>query len=82
MDKLLGFVAPALRNIVNPILNLTGSVFATVKNGVEEVAKLSDNHKKKSGVFALALGWLGIDPSAFQTIGNILNKISGWFLAV
>jgi len=82
MDKILGFVAPALRNIVNPILSLTGSVLGTVKTGVEEVAKLSDNHKKKSGIMVLIFGWLGIDPSAFQRIGVVTGKISEWFLAV
>ena len=65
----------------SPILNLTGSMLGTFKNGVEEVAKLSDGHKKKSCVFAIVLGWLGIDPSAMHTIGSIFNKVGGWFMA-
>jgi len=86
MDKLLGFVAPAIRGIVGPIIavtdSITGSILGTAKSGVEEIAKVTEVHKKKSGFIVLALSWLGVDPSAPQTIGTILSKISGWLLAV
>jgi hypothetical protein len=85
MDKLLGFVAPAIRGIVSPIIavtdSITGSILGTAKSGVEEVAKLSEGHKKKSGLMVLVLGWLGLDPSAIKTVGAGLGKLSRWLMA-
>lgn len=82
MDKLFGFVAPALRGVINPLLTVTGSILGTVKNGVEEIAKVSEEKPKTSGGIGGLLVYLGVDPSALHTIGMVLGKVSGWLQAI
>lgn len=70
MDKILGFV-PA-------VLGVVGKGLDAAQDGVEALTGMSKEAPKQSGIYALILGWLGIDPGALNMVGNILMKVAGF----
>ena len=82
MNKLLGFIGPLVKGVVSPLLGVVGKAVGKVDDGAKVVAGLSDENPKKSGVIALALGYLGVDPGAIQSIGTWLVTIGTWIQAL
>ena len=74
MNILLGFV-PRLLDLVKGGLDAASA-------GVMAVRDMSKENPKQSGVYALILGWLGIDPTMFHNIGSVMDRVAGWLMAL
>ena len=72
MNKLFSFVGPMLSGVISPALR-------KLDNGINNVAKLADKNPKQSGLYAVLLSWLGIDPSVINDLGSWVVQI-GTFL--
>jgi hypothetical protein len=78
MDKIFGFVAPTIRAVVIPMLNIAGAALGTAKDGVENIAKLAEDNKKSSGVIGGVLVWLGLDPMAIHKVSSLVSEVGKW----
>lgn len=74
MDKILGFV-PRL-------LGLVGSGLAAAQGGLSILSDAADGNPKKSGIFAIFLGWVGIDPTILGSAGKLFETVGGWLQAL
>jgi len=78
MGKLLGFIPN--------ILGLLSNGLTSADKGVKTLSKMASDNPKKSGVFGVMAGWLGIDPDPFivtaHSIGRLLGEFSGWLMAL
>lgn len=68
MHKIFSFVGPILSGVVSPALRKLDS-------GVNNVADLADKNPKQSGLYAVLLSWLGIDP-------GVIGDLGGWIVQV
>ena len=63
MNTLLGFVPR--------ILSFIGNGLGAAQDGLSALSDVSKDNPKQSGVYALILGWLGVDPDA-------ISRVLGW----
>tara|TARA_R110000737_G_scaffold301885_1_gene308908 strand:+ start:287 stop:484 length:198 start_codon:yes stop_codon:yes gene_type:complete len=62
------------------MFTVAGTVLGTAQKGVENVAKMSEEKKRTSGVIALILGWMALDPSVLNTSGMWISRIGEWMM--
>jgi hypothetical protein len=70
MNTILGFVPR--------ILGLVSSGLSAAQDGVSALSGMSNDNPKKSGIIAIILGWLGVDPSIVGTVGRWLEIIGAY----
>ena len=72
MNKIFSFVGPILSGVISPALR-------KLDTGVNNVAEMADKNPKQSGLYAVLLSWLGIDPGVINDLGVWITDI-GLFL--
>jgi hypothetical protein len=70
MNTILGFVPSLLGFVSNGLTRAS--------DGVGALKGLADKNPRQSGVLAIVLGWLGLDPGAVSQVGDWLMAVGLW----